>query len=75
MGTDAVSFKFFMNVRLDRRLGRIWSQVEQRLSLEETRKFRDAAFKAKTFDDLPESLKSLVLEIEKSGPPPERLLD
>lgn len=64
-----------MNVRLDKRLGRIWLVVEQRLSLEETRKFRDAAFKAKDFDELPQAYKELALEIEKSDPPPERLFD
>lgn len=56
-----------MNIQLDKRLGKIWLVVEQRLSLEETREFRDAAFKAKDFDELPESLKSLVLEIESGS--------
>jgi hypothetical protein len=64
-----------MNVRLDKRLGRILFVVEQRLSLEETRKFRDAAFKAEDFDELPQPYKELALEIEKSDPPPERLFD
>lgn len=53
-----------MNIQLDKRLGKIWFVVEQRLSLEETYKFRDAAFKAKDFDELPQDYKDLVLEIE-----------
>ena len=56
-----------MNIQLDKRLGKIWSVVEQRLSLEETRKFRDAAFKAGNFDKLPPSYRDLVLEIEGSS--------
>lgn len=56
-----------MNIQLDKRLGKIWFVVEQRLSLEETRKFRDAAFKAKDFDELPQIYKDLVLEIEGSS--------
>lgn len=55
-----------MNIQLDKRLGKIWFVVEQRLSLEETRKFRDAAFKAKDFDELPQDYKNLVIEIEGS---------
>jgi hypothetical protein len=66
-----------MNIRLDRRLGRIWMQVEQRLmfDLQEIENFRKAAVKAKDFDELPQPYKELALEIEKSDPPPERLLD
>lgn len=53
-----------MNIQLDKRLGKVWLVVEQKISLEKTRKFRDAAFKVKDFDDLPEVYKDLVLEIE-----------
>ena len=65
-----------MNVRLDKRLGRIWMQVEQRLEFDfdEIENFRKAAVKAKDFDELPQAYKELALEIEKSVPPPERLI-
>ena len=53
-----------MNIQLDKRLGKIWLIVHERLSLQEVNEFRDAAFKAKDFDDLPPSYKDLVLEIE-----------
>lgn len=53
-----------MNIQLDKRLGKIWLIVHERLSLQEVNEFRDAAFKAKDFDDLPLSYKDLVLEIE-----------
>lgn len=64
-----------MNAQLSRRLGRVWLEVEQRLSIDEADRYVEAAYKAKSFDDLPENLKTLVLEIEKSNPPPERILD
>lgn len=55
-----------MNIQLDKRLGKIWMQVEQRLKfdLDEIENFRKAAVKAKDFDDLPQIYKDLVLEIE-----------
>ena len=53
-----------MNIQLDKRLGKIWLIVHERLSLQEVNEFRDAAFIAKDFDDLPLSYKDLVLEIE-----------
>lgn len=53
-----------MNVQLDKRLGKIWMEVERRLSLEEVDRFRNAAVKASAFDDLPQTYKDLVLEIE-----------
>lgn len=56
-----------MNVKLDRRLGRIWDQVRKRLGREETNKFLDLVVKAKDFDDLPEVYKDLVLEIESDS--------
>lgn len=56
-----------MNVQLDKRLGKIWMEVERRLSLEEIHKFRDAAVQAKSFNDLPQTCKDLVLEIESSS--------
>ncbi|HCF28661.1 MAG TPA: hypothetical protein DEV81_15990 [Cyanobacteria bacterium UBA11049] len=64
-----------MNVRLDRRLGRIWDKVRERLGKDETNKFLDFVVQAKDFDNLPQAYKELALEIEKSDPPPERLLD
>ena len=66
-----------MNVRLDRRLGRIWMKVQKKLEFDfdEIENFRKAAAKAKDFDELPQAYKELALEIEKSDPPPERLLD
>ena len=56
-----------MNIQLDKRLGRIWLEVEKHLSMEETDIFRNAAVKAKDFDDLPKVYKDLVLEIESSA--------
>lgn len=56
-----------MNIQLDKRLGKVWMQVEQRLSLEEINKFRRAAVRAKDFDDLPQNYKDLVLEIESGS--------
>lgn len=55
-----------MNIQLDRRLGKIWMQVEQRLKfdLDEIESFRKASVQAKDFDDLPRSYQGLVLEIE-----------
>lgn len=53
-----------MNIQLDKRLGKIWLIVHERLSLQEVKEFRDAAFEAKDFDDLPQVYKDLVLEIE-----------
>lgn len=53
-----------MNPKLDRRLGRIWDKVRERLGIDETDKFLDLVIKAKDFDDLPPSYKDLVLEIE-----------
>ncbi|WP_009632996.1 hypothetical protein [Synechocystis sp. PCC 7509] len=55
-----------MNIQLDKRLGKIWMQVEQQLKfdLDEIENFRKAAVKAKDFDDLPPSCKDLVLKIE-----------
>lgn len=55
-----------MNIQLDKRLGKIWMQVEQRLKfdLDEIENFRKAAYTAKDFDDLPPSYKDLVLGIE-----------
>lgn len=56
-----------MNVQLDKRLGKIWMEVERRLSLEEVDRFRNAAVKASAFDDLPQTYKDLVLEIESGS--------
>lgn len=56
-----------MNVQLDRRLGRIWDKVRERLSREKVSEFLDAAVQAKSFDDLPEVYKNLVLEIESGS--------
>lgn len=56
-----------MNIQLDKRLGKIWLIVHERLSLQEVNEFRDAAFKAKDFDDLPQIYKDLVLDIEGSS--------
>lgn len=53
-----------MNVQLDKRLGKIWMEVERQLNLEQIHKFRDAVVRSKDFDDLPEVYKDLVLEIE-----------
>lgn len=64
-----------MNPKLDRRLGRLSFHIYKRLTLEEAVEFVDAAVRAKDFNDLPQVYKHLVLEIEKSDPPPERLLD
>lgn len=77
MRRDRFYLEINMNVRFDRRLGRIWLQVEQRLEFDwdEIESFRKTVVKAKDFDDLPQAYKDLVLEIEKSDPPPECLLD
>lgn len=56
-----------MNVKLDKRLGRIWDEVRRCLGMEETDRFLDLVVKAKDFDDLPEAYKNLVLEIESSS--------
>ena len=55
-----------MNIQLDKRLGKVWMQVEQRLKfdLNEIEYFRKAAVKAKDFEDLPQSYQDLVLDIE-----------
>lgn len=55
-----------MNIQLDKRRGKIWMQVEQRLKfdLDEIEHFRKAAVKAKDFGDLPLSYRDLVLNIE-----------
>jgi hypothetical protein len=53
-----------MNPKLDRRLGRIWDKVRERLGRDETNKFLDLVTQAKDFDDLPQACKDLVLEIE-----------
>lgn len=55
-----------MNIQLDKRLGKIWMQVEQRLKfdLDKIENFRKAAVKAKDFDALPQSYRDLVLEVE-----------
>lgn len=59
-----------MNPQLDRRLGRIWIKVQKRLSMKEVDKFRNAAVRAKDFDDLAEDYKNLVLEIESDSARP-----
>lgn len=56
-----------MNVQLDRRLGKIWDKVRERLSREEVNKFLDLVVKAKSFDDLPQAYKDLVIEIESGS--------
>lgn len=56
-----------MNVQLDRRLGKIWDKVRERLSREEVNKFLDLVIQAKSFDDLPQVYKDLVLEIERGS--------
>lgn len=56
-----------MNIQLDKRLGKIWMEVERQLNLEEIHKFRDAAVRAKDFNNLPEVYKNLVLEIESGS--------
>ena len=53
-----------MNPKLDRRLGKIWDKVREKLGSDETDKFLDLVIQAKDFDDLPPSYKDLVLEIE-----------
>ncbi len=53
-----------MNPKLDRRLGKIWDKVRERLGIDETDKFLYLVIKAKDFDDLPQIYKDLVLEIE-----------
>lgn len=57
-----------MNIQLDKRLGKIWMQVEQQLKfdLDEIENFRKAAVRAKDFDDLPQSYRNLVLAVESS---------
>ncbi len=53
-----------MNPKLDRRLGKIWDKVRERLGIDETENFLDLVIKAKDFDNLPSIYKDLVLEIE-----------
>ena len=53
-----------MNAQLSRRLGKVWLEVEQRLSMDEVDRFVELALQANSFDELPDSLKNLVLEIE-----------
>ena len=50
-------------------------QKKLEFDFDEIENFRKAAAKAKDFDELPQAYKELALEIEKSDPPPERLLD
>lgn len=56
-----------MNPKLDRRLGKIWDKVRERLGIDETNKFLDLVIQAKDFDALPQIYKDLVLEIEGSS--------
>lgn len=53
-----------MNPKLDRRLGRIWDKVRERLGNNEINKFLDLVIQAKDFEDLPQSYQDLVLDIE-----------
>ncbi|KJH71102.1 hypothetical protein [Aliterella atlantica] len=53
-----------MNPKLDRRLGRIWDKVRERLGNNETNKFLDLIIQAKDFEDLPQGYQDLVLDIE-----------
>jgi F0F1-type ATP synthase delta subunit len=53
-----------MNPKLDRRLGKIWDKVREKLGSNETDKFLEVVIQAKDFDDLPQIYKDLVLEIE-----------
>ncbi len=56
-----------MNPKLDRRLGKIWDRVREKLGSDETNKLLDLVIQAKDFDDLPPIYKDLVLEIEGSS--------
>jgi hypothetical protein len=53
-----------MNPKLDRRLGKIWGKVRDKLGSDETDKFLDLVIQDKDFDDLPPSFRDLVLKIE-----------
>jgi len=53
-----------MNPKLDRRLGKIWDKVRERLGIDETEKFLYLVIKVKDFDNMPPIYKDLVLEIE-----------